>query len=112
MQGLLFDPVKLEHRLPEDLKLFLQEKGFRSNAILEAALDEGDQGSAESLLESLEAPVVRSRPWSVALMSWFEHGGSSAAKRHRRYRVRELCRQGCCGRCCGIRICKRDQYSH
>ena len=80
----IFVPAASEHRLPDDLVRFLGEKGFGSSSVLEAALDKGDQDSADSLLEALEAPIVRSRLWSSALMIWMDHVGEAAAKRHRK----------------------------
>jgi hypothetical protein len=70
-------------RLPDDLVAFLQEKGFVSSTLIESALDDSSRDAAYDLLAALEAPLIKSRLWSKALVDWLASGGEAAAKRQR-----------------------------
>jgi hypothetical protein len=69
--------------LPDDLVAFLQEKGFVSSTLIESALDDSSRDAAYDLLAALEAPLIKSRLWSKALVDWLASGGEAAAKRQR-----------------------------
>jgi hypothetical protein len=76
-------PENPDLRLPEDLVLFLQEKGFVNSSLIEAALDGDSRDSADDLLAALEAPLIKSMTWSKALVVWMVSGGEASAKRQR-----------------------------
>jgi hypothetical protein len=86
MQG-IWRPSDPGSRLPDDLLEFLQSRGFVTSSLIEAALDGDDQDAAYELLASLEAPLIKSRVWSLALVAWMTQGGEAAAKRQRASRV-------------------------
>jgi len=67
-------------RLPDDLVAFLQEKGFVSSTLIESALDDSSRDAAYDLLAALEAPLIKSRLWSKALVDWLASGGGSRGK--------------------------------
>jgi hypothetical protein len=82
MKG-IWIPENPDLRLPEDLIVFLQEKGFVSSSLIEAALDGDSRDSADDFLAALEAPLIKSMAWSKALVIWMVGGGEAAAKRQR-----------------------------
>jgi hypothetical protein len=52
-----------------------------TSGLIKAALDGDDQDAVYESLASLEAPLIKSRVWSLALVAWMTRGGEAAAKR-------------------------------
>ena len=86
MQG-IWRPSDPGSRLPDDSLEFLQSKGLVTSGLIEAALDGDDQDAVYESLASLEASLIKSRVWSLALVAWMMQGGEAAAKRKRASRT-------------------------